>query len=289
MKSSVRFLLLAGLAIAATTLFYACQKETSGEDIPADKTKYSIFLSDGPTDYQKVLIDIQKIEIKLDTCKRNHNDDHDWPGCDDHHDEMHNCEIWQTLNINPGIYDLLKLRNGIDTLLASGIVLNGKLERIKFTLGSNNSVVADSVSHPLYLADNMNFVYVNVHREHLDSITSNNFQFFLDFNLDKSIKYSNGKYWLKPVIQPYGRHSTGEIEGKIRPVHSHWLIKAYNSTDTAYARPWEDEGEFKIRGLKEGTYNLYIDGINGYRDTTISNIVVRRARETELGTIQMHQ
>ncbi|MBK5273222.1 MAG: carboxypeptidase regulatory-like domain-containing protein, partial [Bacteroidia bacterium] len=135
---------------------------------------------------------------------------------------------------------------------------------------------------------NQNFVYINIHREHLDSISSNNLQLFLDFNLDRSIKIINGEYWLKPVLKPFGRHSSGEIEGKVRPVHSFGTIKAFNATDTAFARP-EDEGEFKIRGLADGTYSLLIEGINGYQDTTITNIDVTRGHDTKLGTIQLHK
>jgi hypothetical protein len=147
----------------------------------------------------------------------------------------------------------------------------------------------DSVSHPLQLIGNQNYVYIDIRRDHLDSLSSNNLQLFLDFNLQRSIIYFNGQYWLKPVVKPFGRQGSGEIEGKVRPVHSHGLIKAFNATDTGYARPWDNDGEFKIRGLKEGVYSLYIDGINGYRDTTINNIPVRRGRETEVGTIRLQR
>ena len=278
------------VAVFSMLLFYACQKEASNNGtIPAGKTKLSVYLTDGPTDYQKVLVEILAIDIKIDTCRRHDDDDHDGPGCDDDHDSLSNhCEIWQSIAIHPGVYDLLTLRNGTDTLLASGFIFNGKIERIKITLGTNNSVLADSVSHPLHLLNNQNFVFVNIHREHLDSISSNNFNLFLDFDLNRSIKYINGEYWLKPYLKPFGRHSSGEIEGKVRPVHSFGMIKAYNVTDTAFAMP-EDEGEFKIRGLRAGTYSLFIDGINGYRDTTINNIAVQRNRETELGTIRLTQ
>ncbi len=290
MKSNVKLWRVGGiLMLALSVFFYACQKEaSSGNDvIPPGNTKLSIFLTDGPLDFQKVLVDIQRIEVKLDTCKRNHDDDHHQPGCDDDNDRRNsNCEIWDTLNIRPGVYDILKLRNGLDTLLASGFVLNGKIQRIKFTLGTNNNVQVDSVMHPLYLLNNQNYVYVNIKKEHLDSLSSNNFNLYLDFNLSKSIKFTNGKYYLKPVLKPFGKHSSGEIEGKVRPVHSFGMIKAFNATDTAFARP-ESEGEFKIRGLREGTYSLFIDGLNGYRDTTITNITVRRNKETELGTIQL--
>lgn len=275
--------------ILITLIFYSCQKEVDVYDnIPAGMNKVSVYLTDGPTDYQNVFIDIQRIEIKLDTCRHNDDADHDHPGCDDDHDSLSsNCQVWDTLNINAGVYDLLTLRNGLDTLLASGFVLNGKIERIKITLGNNNSVVVDSISYPLQLVNNQHFVYINIRREHLDFLSENNLRFYLDFDLNRSIVYFNGKYWLKPVLKPFGRHSSGEIEGKIRPLFSSGIIKAYNATDTSYALPWWHEGEFKIRGLHEGSYSLFIDGINGYRDTTINNITVQRGRETELGTIVM--
>jgi hypothetical protein len=292
MKRLKRVLYCLVFFFAASVLFYSCQKDVSvtNDNIPAGMNKVSVYLTDGPTDYQNVFIDIQRIEIKLDTCRRNRDDDHDHPGCDDDHDSVSTrCQVWDTLNINAGVYDLLTLRNGLDTLLASGFVLNGKIERIKITLGNNNSVVVDSVSYPLQLINNQHFVYINIRREHLDMLSENNLRFYLDFNLNRSIIYFNGKYWLKPVLKPFGRHSSGEIEGKIRPVHSAGMIKAYNATDTGYALPWWHEGEFKIRGLQEGTYSLFIDGINGYRDTTIDNITVRRSRETDLGNIQLQR
>ena len=250
--------------------------------------KLSVYITDGPTDYQQVLVDIQGIQVKLDTCRRNNDDDHDHPGCDNDHDSAyHHCEIWDTLSINPGVYDLLTLRNGLDSLLASGFVLNGKIERIKFILGNNNSVMVDSVIHPLNLVNNQHYVYIDIHREHLDSLSSNNLQLYLDFDLEHSIHYYGGQYWLKPVLRPFSPHSTGEIEGKVRPNFSYGLIKAYNATDSAYALPWS-EGEFKLRGLHAGTYTVFINGRNGYSDSTITNVVVTQHHETDLGTIQLH-
>lgn len=283
--------LLAGTACVAMASFLiiSCQKNVGGEveNVPAGQSKLSVYLTDGPTDYQKVLIDIRGLLVKVDTCKSsNHHDDN--RHCDDHRDTMDvHCEVWDTLDINPGVYDLLTLRNGTDTLLANGYIPNGQITKIKFILGTNNSVVVDSVSYPLQLKDNWNFVFVKI-RHHLDVDSSNNnLSFYLDFDLARSIIYWNGKYYLKPVIRPFSRKSFGEIEGKIRPVHSFGTVMAYNNSDTAWARPWQKEGEFKIRGLQEGTYNLYIDGINGYKDTTITNIQVKRGKDTELGMITL--
>jgi len=279
--------------VLASVMFvlYACQKEAKMEQIPDGKAKLSVYLTDGPLDFQHVWVDIQSIAVKVDTCRRNGDDDdhHNNPGCDDDHDAIYGrCQYWDTLAINPGVYDLMALRNGVDTLLASGFLINGKIERIKFTLGTNNSLMVDSVTHPIRLINNQQYIFVNVGRDHLDSISSNNFQLYLDFDLARSVKYINGQYWLRPYLKPFSRHSFGEIEGKVRPVRSHSLIKAFNDTDTAYARPWS-EGEFKIRGLRPGTYNLFIDGINGYRDTLITNITVQRGEDTELGVIRLQQ
>jgi len=271
--------------------FYSCKKDSTGRDrIPNGMNKLSVYLADNPGDYQQVLIDIQRIEVKVDTCSANDNDDHDFPGCDDHHDSIsHHCQVWDTLAINAGVYDLLTLRNGVDALLASGFLLNGKIERIKLTLGDNNSVVVDSVSYPLHLFNNWHAVYVNIRREHLDSLSSNNLQLYLDFDLHRSIFHFNGQYWLSPVLKPFGRHSTGSIEGRVQPFYSHSFIKAFNGTDTSYALPWWGLGGFKIRGLQEGNYSLFINGINGYRDTTINDIIVERHTETDVGTIELQQ
>jgi hypothetical protein len=279
------------VVLAGSLLFlYSCQKEANLNGVPEGKAKLSIYLTDGPLDFQHVWVDIQSIAVKIDTCRRNGDDDHDnGPGCDDDHDSLSTrCEYWDTLAINPGVYDLLSLRNGVDTLLASGFVLNGKIERIKFTLGTNNSLMVDSMTYPIRLINNQQYIFVNIGRDHLDSISSDNFQLYLDFDLARSIRYTNGQYWLRPYLKPFSRHSFGEIEGKVRPVRSPSLIKAFNATDTAYARPWS-EGEFKIRGLRPGTYSLLIDGINGYRDTLINNITVERGEDTELGVIQLRQ
>src|SRR5574338_837914 len=289
------FRLFAGITVTVVAIaaFYACQKDVSAPGnnsaVPPGKMKFSVLLTDGPYDFQKVLIDIQSVAVKVDTCRRNGDDDHDDPGCDDHHDSLaSHCEYWDTLDIHPGVYDLLTLRNGLDTLLASGFLINGKIERIKITLGNRDSVMADSVMHPLHLLNPFNFVFINIHREHLDSLSSNNFQVYLDFDLSHSIFYFGGQYWLVPVLRPFSIHSYGEIEGRIKPEHSFGIVKAYNATDTASAMPF-DEGEFKIRGLKAGIYTVFIQGKNGYMDSTINNVNVMQNRETNIGTIQLHQ
>ena len=304
MKISFARLWSASLLFATMAVtVISCQKETSVDNIPAGKNKLSVYLTDGPLDYNHVYVDIRSIAVKLDTCRRSQGDGQDDDddenegrnhGCDDDHDNIYsNCQVWDTLDINPGVYDLLSLSNGVDTLLASGFLLNGKIMRIKFTLGDNNTVVVDSITKPLRLVGNQHSVFVNVRREHLDSLSSNNFRIYLDFNLQRSIVYKNGQYWLKPYLQPFGSHSTGEINGEIRPDRSWGMVKAYSATDTGYAyrngRHHGDDDDFKIKGLDAGTYQVFVEGRNGYRDTTIFGVIVQRARKTSVNNIYLRQ
>ena len=69
----------------------------------------------------------------------------------------------------------------------------------------------------------------------------------------------------------------GKIEGKVFPHGALPFVKAFNATDPASAIP-ENDGEYKIRGLKEGVYSIKFTGSNGYGDTTISNILVQKGR-----------
>ena len=280
------------LLLTGSVLYMGCTKDAGGNDnnnIPAGKANISVYLSDAPVNYQNVLIDIRQVAVKIDTCQHNGDPDHNQPGCDHDHDQHNsNCEIWDTLNLTPGVYDLLTFRNGLDTIIANGITFNGKIERIQFVLGTNNSVVVDSVSHPLNLFNNQNYFYINIGRDHIDSITSNNFQLHLDFDLAHSIQLINGQYWLRPQMNPFSVHHTGEISGKITPRHSFGFVKAYNQTDSAFALPFFD-GDFKIRSLPQGTYSVLIKGINGYSDSLINNIVVTRHSNTHLGNILLHQ
>ncbi|WP_204326507.1 hypothetical protein, partial [Stenotrophomonas maltophilia] len=53
--------------------------------------------------------------------------------------------VWEDLNVKSGVYDILSLRNGVDTLLASKTVVKGSIRLIRIDIGTNNSLVKDSV------------------------------------------------------------------------------------------------------------------------------------------------
>jgi hypothetical protein len=292
MNNLKRIITCLAVLVSATILFLtACKKEASLSTGQSSK-KLSVYLTDDPCQYDSVLIDIRYVEVKVDTSKEHMDDDHfgdrDDDGDDDHehHDSF---GYWDTLSITPGVYNVMNLRNGIDALLGTANIPTGSIRKIRITLGTNNAVYISGVSNPLNLLPGTNnYVYIKIHDEDIDDDDNINSRIWLDFDVCESVIQFNGQYYLRPGFRPFCRHEFGEIEGRVLPHDAHSFVKAFNSTDSATAIP-EDEGEYKIRGLKEGTYNLLFKAFNGYQDSLVSNVQVHKGEETKVPLVTLHK
>lgn len=263
----------------------ACTKGTNKSQ------KLDVYLTDGPADFDAVNIQILAVEVKVDTSSEHRHNDH-FGDNDDHRDDhlrgRDEYGVWQTLQFTPGIYDVLLLRNGIDSLIASTVV-NGVVRKIRFTLGTSNTVVVNGVSYPLVLQNpTNNYLYVSLNDRHRERGNGGNLSVWVDFDLGRSIVLINGQYYLRPVMRPFCGSNFGEIEGRVLPIAAQATVKVFNSTDTLSAIPNPD-GFFKVRGLNQGSYTVFIDGTSPYRDTTIQNVAVVLGRDTRLGTITLTQ
>ena len=289
MKTPIKAFTGLGLVIVSLILaITSCQKDVSQS---GDSTRQlKVYLTDDPCIYDSVFVDIRQGEVKIDTTRRGGpGDEHDIDDDDDHthHDQYGK---WDTLNITPGVYNIMHLRNGVDTLLASGTIPAGSVRKIRLTLGTNNSVVIAGTHYPLNLYPGAHsYVYVKISDDDMDDMGQGHAQLWVDFDICQSIQQHNGLYYLRPVIKPFSMGQFGRIEGKVLPRAAHPFVKAYNALDSATAIPEEDDGEYKIRGLKEGTYSVLFKGSNGYHDTTINNVQVQRARETHINTVTLRQ
>lgn len=286
----------------AVFLITACNKESSNSSgaTPPGMQKVTVSLNDDPIlNLTSVIINVRYVEVKVDTGSLHHEDDFyndDHEGDDHQHegDEEHHGDHfgkWDTLSITPGLYDLLKLRNGIDTLIANGFSHIGKITKIRITLGPNNTVSTDSTnSFPLTICDESPYVYAKIKSNSIDSLPGGQFAIHLDFNVGKSIEYEDGQYCLRPVIKPYCGKYSGSIEGVVLPPDAHANVIVFNNSDTSYAIP-EEEGEFKVRGLPAGSYSvLFKSGsLVPFKDMTLLNIQVQNGMETKLPTITLHQ
>ena len=281
--------------ITLSIFFTACQKNYTGTDNSPNPRQLAVYLTDDPCNYDSLFVDIKFVEVKIDTSRETMNDDHHGDNDDDGDDDNHHNDSygrWDTLKINAGVYNILKLRNGIDTLLGTANIPTGSIRKIRITLGTNNRLVVNGVSKPLnLLAGAKNYVYIKIHKEDEDddNNSSNNqyTKLSLDFNVCESIKLINGQYYLKPVLKPFGKKNYGEIKGIVLPYAAKAFVTARSGTDSATAIP-ENDGRYKIRGLRPGTYSLKFKGSAGYQDTSINNIQVQKNNENEIATVTLH-
>lgn len=279
-----------GLLLLTLLITFSCQKEKNVDTnpVPEGQQRVRIRLSDNPVNYDAVYVDIQQVIVQVipDSCRdrdRNNNDCYD--------DDEYRCSAWDTLDIRAGVYNLLDLSNGADTLLANGLTLEGRINKIKLVLGDNNSVVIDSVSYPLDLWGNNHSVTIQVKGQDIEEITPGDLQLWLDFDAGGSIvKVSNNHFVLKPRIKIFVPAQTSAIEGRVQPDRAKAVVSAISNGDTLVAIPNHHNGKFKIRGLRGTVANVFINATaNGYRDTTLSTVSLDRGRTTNIGTVVLRQ
>jgi len=265
------------LFIVAATLpiiFIDCKKEANaGADGPVNAR---VFLTDHPTPiFDSVFIDLQKLEVKVEDSSLSNGG-------------------WINLSIQPGIYNILRFRNGLDTLFAGGMVPSNRIRKLRMTLGNQNSVVKNGQTFPLRINNNDMQVVANLSDSNFD-ITSGQVLFWIDFDAGSSIRVdnsgsgNNNGFILKPHIKIFTKSKSGRIEGRVLPIAADAIVMAIHGTDTTTAIPDDNDGEFKITGLTAGTYSLFIDGQNGYLDTVIQNILVRNGEDTHVSVVTLHQ
>jgi major membrane immunogen (membrane-anchored lipoprotein) len=286
MKTKHLFLGAGVAALTAAVMLAACSKDKSSSDqpVPAGKQAVSLYLTDDPGYFDHVYVDIQSVEVLVDTCKNS-------SFGQDRGNSRDSCKTWENLQINAGVYDLLTLRNGVDTLLAQGAVSEGKVKKIKIRLGTNNSLVKDSVTYPLTLpgGDSSSLIVLSLRGDEWEKYASGRCRLWLDFDVQRSIvQVRNNTFYLRPVLHWFIVNTTSAVQGEVTPRDAYAVISVYSGNDTAYALPGRDGG-FKVRGLQSGTYNIFVNASNGYKDTTISSVTLKAGKTTNLGKIRLHK
>ena len=295
MKTATKWLLSAS-GVTAILLFFACSKNSSSNsnpNIPKGQSQVSLYMMDGPINFDSVLIDIRQVTVEIDTATTQSAADqpNQWDAgyCGFNRTASNKSVIWDTLSITPGIYNLLALRNGTDTLLASGLYPTGKILKIQITLGSDNSVYTDSTtSYPLEVFGPNPYFTINVSRTNVDDVTNNDFKIWLDFNLSRSIFFWNGEFLLQPYFTVFNDMMTAKVQGQVLPHGAGALVEGINGTDTIYAVPFWS-GQYQFRNVPTGTWSFTFKGTSGYSDTTISNIAVDSMKTVNLPTITLHK
>ena len=167
----MRTLKTLSLSLMVAAVFFSCKKNKNGT--------MEVSMTDAPANYAEVNVEIKKIQV-------NYTDD---------------TTAWIDLNTNAGVYDLLELQNGKETIIASETEIKaGSMSQLRIILGQNNTVKLDN-------GNNVNLemssqtetgIKVNVNTEveseaKLDAL--------IDFDANESIFVDgSGVFHLEPVI-----------------------------------------------------------------------------------------
>jgi hypothetical protein len=258
------FVLLSVLA-AGSYISLSCNKTSS-----SGTGHLQVMLTDDPASYDAVYIDVEKVEVNISS-------------------DTGTGSGWQTVNLlRPGIYNLLKFKNGIDTMLAAADLPAGTLSQMRLVLGSNNAVVINGQTYPLTTPSaQQSGLKFNIH----SALTADiEYRLWIDFDASRSIvSTGNGKYLLKPVIRTYSEALGGSIKGYALPFTAKPQVWATMGTDSLLALPDSATGYYVFGGVNAGSWNLHFHAQDStWKDTTFA-VTVSTGLVTNAGTVTLQK
>ena len=255
---------LLSLITFSILIYSACSKQDSAND---GKARLQVFLTDDPIDYDEVIIDVRDIKINYSSDSSNG---------------------WVSLaNVNTGTYDILKLANDNDTLLADAELNTGRIEQIRLVLGPNNFVRVNGQQFPLETPSaQQSGLKLNTHQDVNEGVL---YKLILDFDAARSIhKTGNNKYMLKPVIRTSLEAMGGSLKGYVLPISFTTSVFAIQGPDTV-AGTTTLNGGYMIKGLAGGSYTLaFVPTDTTYKQQTKS-VNVTNNMVTNVDTVTLQQ
>ena len=256
MKKNLFFALAVGAALSLTS----CKKDGEGT------ARLQVRLTDAPGDYQAVHVDIKGIEINSGDGETG----------------------WVALkHVHPGVYDLLKLTGGLDTLLATEELPAGRISQIRLILGENNTVkTGDRVYALKTPSAQQSGLKLKVNATLTEGIT---YTILLDFDAARSVVSAgnSGGFNLKPVIRSIVEAQSGAIRGSVSPALAAPAVFAIAGTDTVSTAYADAAGSFLLRGVKPGTYKVVFQPKEGYRDHATADVNVTLGNVTTLAPVAL--
>jgi hypothetical protein len=245
---------------ALFTFFAACQSDDE------KNARVEVWLTDAPGDYDKLNINIQDVQV--------------------HREATDDGSGWISLDVQKGTYDLLKLTNGLDTLLGDIELPAGRISQIRLVLGNNNTVTIDGQEHALNTPSaQQSGLKLQVQQSLTEGVT---YKILLDFDVARSVvQTGNGKFNLKPVIRTIVEATSGAIKGVVDPKESNPAVYAINGQDTLGTTYPDSVGHFLLRGIPSGSYSIHFIPASGFEPVIKESVTVQTGVVTDLGTIQI--
>ncbi|MFI5186333.1 MAG: hypothetical protein ACHQF0_06390, partial [Chitinophagales bacterium] len=103
------------------------------------------------------------------------------------------------------------------------------------------------------------------------------------------VRVRDNHFVLKPFLRVWLPAHTASVEGYVLPDSAQSVVAAIFNGDTLVAIP-RHNGFFKIRGITATSTDVFINATaNNYQDSTITGVSLQVGKETDLGTVHLHQ
>jgi hypothetical protein len=269
MKRNQKILLVFALFSSLFLIIFSCSKNQKNPG--GGTSKLQVMLTDSPDpNVKEVWVDIRQVEIIMSDTSNP-----------------------ITLNgAHPGLYNLLDLTNGKDTILADAVIPTGSISQIRLILGDNNYIVTnDDIKFALKTPSGQESgLKVQIHQDVTGGIL---YRLTLDFDAGRSIVRAgnSGKYLLKPVLRIISFvPSGGDIRGVVVPDSVRTEILAIMGIDTvASTFTNTTNGDYLLKNIPQGNYSLvFIPSDTAYK--TASGIAsVSLGQITTVDTVKLHK
>lgn len=269
---SLLFTVIIGLFLG----FTAC--DSTGSD--GGTGTMEVTMTDAPANYDSVNVTINSVRV-------HQNEDAETDSTEGEEEDEENG--WVTITDEQTKVNLLELTNGNQISLGSEELESGTYSQIRFILGDDNTVTVDGETYNLQTPSaQQSGLKLNVDAEVEENAT---YTLLIDFDAARSIvQQGNGGYLLKPVLRAVNLAETGSIAGNVQPSDFKTNVMVIANEDTITSTITADNGDFKIIGLTEGTYNVAFDPDNEqYSDTTITDVEVSVSEETMIEDMQLEE
>jgi hypothetical protein len=187
--------------------------------------------------------------------------------------------------------DMASLKNGAESLIGNATAMY-RVRKIRITLGTNNFLVDNAgETHAIRLENDVEkVIYIGIHEDDIDEDQALNQQIFhLYFDAANSIKLDNGNYTLDPIVRPFSMKAFGELTGQVFPEDVNANVKIDDGQGNTILAVTEKNGEFKVRGLKEGnSYTVTVEA-PGYVTQEFTSVIMEKGKKTELNAITLVQ
>ncbi|QEC51455.1 DUF4382 domain-containing protein [Anseongella ginsenosidimutans] len=255
----------AGGLLLTAGIIAACSSE---DEVRGGQSGFQVRLTDAPGDYEAVWIDVEDVLIKRDADTAGEGG-------------------WESLpGVQRGVYNLLELVDGRDTMLVDAVIPSGTIHQLRLVLGEDNWITVNGEDIALTTPSaQQSGLKLKINADVNPGIV---YGLVLDFDVAKSIvKAGNsGKYILKPVIRTFLDAQGGNLAGDVWPDTVQTAVLAIADGDTVSTYTSEDGG-FLFRSLNPGSYQLRFlpDTLSGFLPYDTAGVIVEEGKLTDIGTI----